>query len=50
MMIGLKRQNPEAFLDDDINQIIEGSVLQIPVISMLLSISQEDALAEMEGR
>ena len=49
VMIGLKRSNPEAFVDGDINQIIEGAVLIIPERATLLSISQEEALFEVEG-
>ena len=49
MMIGLKRLNPDAFVNGDINQIIEGWVLAIPDSSTLQCISQQEALSEVEG-
>ena len=47
MMLALQRANPEAFLDNNINNLMEGATLAIPSREEILSISARDARAEV---
>ncbi len=47
MMIALLRANPEAFIDNNINQVIRGRVLRIPSREEILALSQQEALQEV---
>ncbi|NNG12548.1 MAG: LysM peptidoglycan-binding domain-containing protein, partial [Halobacteria archaeon] len=46
MMLALQRANPEAFIDNNINNLRAGSVLRVPDRDELLSLSRADAITE----
>ncbi len=46
MMLALQRANPEAFIDNNINNLRAGSVLRVPGRDELLSLSRADAITE----
>lgn len=45
MMLALQRANPEAFIDDNINQLKRGAVLRIPAREEALVLGAEEAAA-----
>ncbi|HEX4852691.1 FimV/HubP family polar landmark protein [Arenimonas sp.] len=45
MMLALQRANPEAFIDDNINQLKRGAVLRIPAREEALQLGAEEAAA-----
>ncbi len=46
VMIALQRANPEAFIDNNINQLRAGAVLDVPVLNEIAAIDRREALAE----
>lgn len=49
MMLALGRANPDAFVDNNINRLITGSVLRIPSREEITQVSQADAVAVLAG-
>ena len=49
MMLALLRASPEAFIDGNINRLKSGVVLHIPASQEILSISKEEAVAEVQS-
>lgn len=47
MMLALYRSNPEAFVDDNINNLKTGQVLSNPDLSDVQSLSQSEAIAQV---
>lgn len=47
MMLAIQADNPDAFIDGNINRLREGSVLRIPDRSVLQGFSGRDAIAEV---
>ncbi|HEU0151845.1 MAG TPA: FimV/HubP family polar landmark protein [Arenimonas sp.] len=45
MMLALQRANPEAFIDDNINQLKRGAVLRIPAREEVLTLGADEAAA-----
>ncbi len=48
MMIAMLRENPEAFIDNNINRLKSGYVLRIPELDTAASIARGEALAEVQ--
>ena len=47
MMMGILRNNPEAFINQNINRLKANEILHIPEIEQLIQISQSEALKEV---
>ena len=50
MMIAMLRENPEAFIDNNINRLKSGYVLRIPELDTAASIARSEALAEVQDQ
>jgi pilus assembly protein FimV len=48
VMLALLRSNPQAFFQDNINNLHKGMVLRLPDIATIKSISQAEALAQVQ--
>ena len=49
MMMAIYNNNPNAFIDNNINQMIKGSTLTMPTVDEARSISLSEALAQVES-
>lgn len=47
MMLALLRANPEAFVNDNVNQLRRGAVLRVPDAASIAGISNAEAIAEI---
>lgn len=47
-MLAIQRENPEAFINDNINLLKAGYVLRIPDLQAIRALSQAEALAEVQ--
>ncbi len=48
MMLALLRANPEAFIQENVNQLRRGAILRIPSANEIAGISQSEAVAEIQ--
>ena len=47
MMVAIQRANPDAFIDNNINQLINGRVLRIPTLQDIRIIDEQAAIAQI---
>jgi pilus assembly protein FimV len=50
MMLAILSANPEAFIENNINGLKRGAILQIPAVSEVSSIAQVEALAQVSNQ
>ena len=50
MMLAILRTNPESFIENNINGLKRGAILQMPDASEINSLNQADALAQVKGQ